>query len=431
MTLSLAKLRRVPAWDALMALLCDVSMVLAIVSLFQEDRRRYSAAATTVWIGLELLRRVDRLPWSWAGLAILLLNIRGVVLDEGPTPISHMDYVLMILAFLVGFGRSERRWLRTSALICGACLAGILLNAEIIWDYSWWGVEYQTNTLTKNQTALLAGLAALSGVMAALLSRTRLRGGIWMLMIPAVLGCLILARATLSRAGLALVPLSLVAAGLLVGRHRLKASLCGWFQRLPVQRRRHLLVRGAIALGVALGGGALTFLLHPAGLPARLGHLYGADNLANDMGRLRVWQCYAGLPFKGENRFLYGVGYQNSWEKWCSPEVIGRFLTHSHNFLLQIWGDSGVIAFAFIAVCLLLILARMVRNASPPSHRDPARPWPWAMALSSTSIVLYLLAFNSVELGMLKVPILTALFGHFLGSVFYSQLPSGEGENGI
>jgi hypothetical protein len=66
----------------------------------------------------------------------------------------------------------------------------------------------------------------------------------------------------------------------------------------------------------------------------------------------------------------------------------------------------------------------MFSNATPGTHHEPARRWPWAMAQGSSAIVFYLLAFNSVELGMLKVPILTALFGHLLASVFATRDPA-------
>jgi O-antigen ligase len=106
--------------------------------------------------------------------------------------------------------------------------------------------------------------------------------------------------------------------------------------------------------------------------------------------------------------------------------VIGRFLTHSHNFFLQIWGDNGIIAATFTLFCLALIVRRLLRNTTPGFCLDPDAHYSWEIAFGSTALFAYLFLFNMVELGMLKVPILTALFGHFLASVFYLGGPGQE-----
>lgn len=400
----------------LLGCVSHAALAVAIVALFLEDSKRLSAGATMLWLGLELLGRREAMPWSWGVLAMLLLNLRGVILDEGPTPVSHMDFVLMISAFLVGFGRSRERWQWSAAVVAAACAAGVLLQADIIRDYVWWGVEYKTALLTKNQTALLGGMATLAALMAVVLERSR---RIWPPALLTTLGLagLLLARSSLSRAAFALVPLSL-GLGLLLCLPQLRPGrlVAGW-RRLP-GRWRWLLI-GLLALIVlALGAGLVALIQQPQLLTA----LYGQDNLANDEGRLKVWGCYLGLPFLGENRFIYGVGYANSWMKWCSPEVTGRNLYHAHNLFLQIWGDTGVIPTLFILVCFGLIAGRIWRNCGSSSGLlRPSRRAQWGMPLISTAIAVYLVAFNMVELGLLKVPALTALFGFLLASVFYHE----------
>jgi len=73
------------------------------------------------------------------------------------TPVlAPWDYVLIIIAFLVGL-RRRPALRRTAALVSGACLRGVLLNAEVIIDFAFVSgrSEYQATGLTKNQTALL------------------------------------------------------------------------------------------------------------------------------------------------------------------------------------------------------------------------------------------------------------------------------------
>ena len=96
--------------------------------------------------------------------------------------------------------------------------------------------------------------------------------------------------------------------------------------------------------------------------------------------------------------------------------MIGRPLSHAHNLLLQIWGDTGAISSAFVLVCLGLMLRRLWQNGKDFHTKNLA-------GLATSSAFIYLLGFNMVELGMMKVPILMALFGYFLASIFYSDQP--------
>jgi hypothetical protein len=133
--------------------------------------------------------------------------------------------------------------------------------------------------------------------------------------IPSTGLCLLLSFATTARAALALNPLSLAIALLISWHGPTDQELNSWWHQL--WRRISL---SATAAGVAGLSGLLGLqqLLHGTFL-GRLAAGYGRENLENDQGRLKVYSCYAGLPFMGENRFLYGVGYQNSWGKWCTP----------------------------------------------------------------------------------------------------------------
>jgi len=131
-----------------------------------------------------------------------------------------MDYVLIIIAaFLVGFGRSAQRWRRTAALVSGACLPWGGRCSTPISDHRFrpgWGdrvIRPQPPPRSRRPCWLEWG-ALLAGVMAALLGRRQpVRLGLPMLPIhrrqhmnPA--------RANHLSAALGLVPLALLLAAL-------------------------------------------------------------------------------------------------------------------------------------------------------------------------------------------------------------------------
>jgi len=89
--------------------------------------------------------------------AILALNVRGIVLEDGPTGLAHGLRTDSIIAFLVGLGRpAASGWRRTAALVSGACCWPCLLNAEVIIDFRLVGDRVQAHSLTQEQTACLA-----------------------------------------------------------------------------------------------------------------------------------------------------------------------------------------------------------------------------------------------------------------------------------
>lgn len=77
-----------------------LALAIASTGLLQGSER-LSAALSLSWVVLCIGQQLLATPgtsriWPTALLAILLLNVRGIVLGEGPRPVSHMDYVLLI-----------------------------------------------------------------------------------------------------------------------------------------------------------------------------------------------------------------------------------------------------------------------------------------------------------------------------------------------
>jgi O-antigen ligase len=391
----------------------SVLLGVAILLLFQSTDLRDSNLLIVVWLVLALLRRAEARPWSLLVLGLLVLNTRGVVLDEGPMPVSPVDYILMVAAFLSGYGRSQAWWLRQASVVALATMVGVLLHLEVVVDFARFGVEYSIAALTKNQTALLAGLALICSVVGGLACRPpllRLLHGI------ALVAAALLLRAADSRAGLGMACLALLGAGLVV----LATPLRALGRRGPGRLRPPLLLVCAALL--AAGIGLWLFAHHQGGQGVApiedgiVGQMYGQENLENDAARLNLWGCYFGLPFTGDNRFIWGVGYEKAWRVWCNAEKLGRPLSHAHNFILQVWGENGVAGALFVLSWLGWIVSRAIGNARRLSlEGNPV------MVFACLALITYLIGFNLFELGIMKVPLLLFCFGLFLASPFYSR----------
>ena len=410
---------------ALSALLQSILLMASIVLLFCTQDRQISSACVMAWLLIALLERPSPRPWSMAIAGMLMLNVRQVILDEGTLPASHMDGVLIIAAFVCGHRRSSFWWARCAACVAIAVLIAVVINLEIVFDFAWFGIEYHAQALTKNQTALLAGLGSLCALFS-LQNAQRWSGrGLYGM---ALLANLVLLRAADSRAGVLMGVVALGLAGLLAERGR----LVQWASKLArgVRRATPLL---CVALLILMIASALTLWL-PSGLgptlPTSLDHWYGEENLENDASRLKIYSCYLGLPFTGNNRFIWGVGYGNAWSRLCTAKEVGRSLSHSHNLVLQVWAETGILGVAFLLTSLAWILLRVILNSMRLSGKRPSQITQESSQLflwSSGSYVYYLLLFNMVELGMVKVPLLMFLFGLFLASPFQldGRRPSG------
>ena len=397
-----------------------LALALAIIAIaLTQNGDHLSAALSLSWIVLGIANHALAQPqpgtasrvWPFAVVVLLLLNLRGVVLEEGPRPVSHMDYVLLISAVLAGQGQKRAFWRTNLSIICLAIASCGLWQAAAVWQHLFekeFGFRF--GGLLINQTAMLAGLGCVCGLAALQLWREALPAttsgtkdtqsvtsiGIQLSLGIAILGCAVVTFATHSRAGIGLIPLSVLSSwGLQQGaRH---------YSRLRHWLRKHIL---KLVLAIFLiAGTPFLFLASPQGptLQKTMVNLYGSENRVSDQGRLNLWHCYTSLPFTGNNRFLYGVGYGRAREV-CQISLpnMTKPLSHAHNLPLQIWAEAGTLPMLLLLVGGFQLGRRILRQQDQPH----------AMALSAP--LIYGVLFNLVELGMLKVPLLTALFGYLL-----------------
>ncbi len=393
-------------------------LALAIATTSQSaGGERLSAALSLSWVALTIGQQAVTAPrpnrlWPVAVLTILLLNVRGVVLGEGPRPVSHVDYVLLIAAVLTGNGQSLQLWRTTLSFICLSVASCGLWQAAMVWNHLIeTEIGYQLGFLLINQTALLTGVGCVSGWAALQLWRppqaaqlvdttqaetSAARRCIQLALALGSSGCAVMTLATHSRAGIGLIPISLLIAWAVQQgtQHRLKVGC--WL------RQRGVVIAVVV---VMLVGTPLIWLASPQGpsLRQNLVALYGTENRTSDQGRLDLWRCYAALPFSGNNRLIYGVGYGRAREL-CPIRLSGRPkpLSHAHNLPLQVWAEAGSLGLVMLLISALLLGRRVVSQQQ--THH--------AMAL--TAPMLYALLFNMFELGVFKVPLLTVLFGAML-----------------
>ena len=153
---------------------------------------------------------------------------------------------------------------------------------------------------------------------------------------------------------------------------------------------------------VGLGHGAVLLtkqLLSPssAGIP-------GID-LSSDTGRLAIARCYSAIPFSGNNRFLYGIGFDRA-DEFCRDPIQGGVAEHAHNLYLQLFANTGVLGL-FGLVVLLALLVQAWRSAAHEMD-----PFPRA---AGQLVLLYTLIQGFVDLSLLHWPVTLILTGVLLG----------------
>lgn len=384
-----------------------------------------SATLATVWLLWCLAakaRQDGRQGLAAAGplILILLLNLRGLVFQEGTQPVAHMDYIIIIAAFVAGLGRSPVRWLQTLAAILTAGVIGIVLNLNTLLEsitaivngtadlpgwrgQEWAGQYFRAGEMSVNQTAFLTGITLTLALATALHGRGRLRR----LSLAAALPLIATALATGSRLALLLSPLAALAS-------LLDPALLKGTARAGRRARRlalAALVAGVTALALSRFTGGTAWLIRS----------YVTRKLGGDQDRLEVLACYTTLPFSDQSRWALGVGYGEAWKRFCDEDV-GIHVTHAHNLIAQLMAETGLLATLAVILVLGLLwlpLTRRGRMAAAPgaimAASDPS------MAIVQRLFIaafLYIVAFAMFELAFLKVTVLECLIGYLLSMSF-------------
>lgn len=388
--------------------LLHIVLSLAIgMSYIAHPARRLCAALMVLWLLLTILIPSGGRSWRIGLALILLLNLRGVILSDGPQPVSHMDYILIIIAFLTALRPGAYRYWARFLTVCSWSIGiGAALSLpKLIQAIALQTLSFRLGFLSINQTALLAGIGICSAIACILSANNRIAR--LASIVPLIL-CILLALGTHSRAAIGFIPISAVLALMLFW-----AGLLRKYQTTCLSIIPRLL---AFVFSIST---VVTILILAHGLPTadQIRVFYGDENYMNDRGRAAVYVCYAAAPLTGENHLLYGVGYGNSSKDYCDMrKIIGRHLTHAHNLFLQVWAETGLIP----GLALIFCTAHVGRSL----YIDQISVWRRSRSafcieartrIAYNLVIIYPILFSLVELGMLKVPMLTMIFGHLMG----------------
>ena len=282
---------------------------------------RLSTLPIAIWLIIQLIfadRAARLLQWSW--LALLLFSVREWWFNNPPHPASITDGILLISAIVCASTVSFRRWNRLLILTA----LGFLPLLATISSKPWTPNPF----VGSNQAAYLFGLffSITSVWFLAKFQRS------WMFLIPIILS-----------------PIFFVFSWQTGSRAALISSLASCLIVFFVRQAKRLRFWKTVFLTACL----LTIAYLSRAIFSSSSTLPGLK-AGSDAGRLMAYQCFAALPFSGNNRFFYGVGLDRVSEL-CQIKFQGLTLDHAHNLYLQIWASTGILG--VVGVLLVFLMA--------------------------------------------------------------------------
>lgn len=351
-------------------LLRDPLLALAGVLYLLPLPPAWSTAAVLAWLVLQLLdgpagdrRRL------WPLAALLLALVRPWVRGEMPHPVSAEDLLLLALAFVASTGLTVARWQRLLPWLLPPLALALFAGPR----------PWTPNPLAGvNQGAYLLGLLTVAAAA-------------WTSALPAPL------RQRWPGAALTLVGLwGMWRTG---SRACLVASvLAGLAVLLAERARRGQPLLRPLLLAAVTGAAALV-------LKNLLGHPGIGIDWTSDSGRLKGYGCWAGLPFSGDNRLLWGVGFHRPGA-FCQQPIHGSPLTHAHNLFLQLWGNTGLLGLLAALLLAVLFLGLWRRDGGSDLTRR----------LGQAALV-YTLLQGSFDVAMLHWPLLQVATGTLVAAL--------------
>ena len=283
---------------------------------------RLSTLPIAAWLIIQLIiadRSSKLLQWSW--LALLLLSVREWWFNNPPHPASIIDGLLLISAIVCASAVSPERWNRLLVLPA----LGFLPLLATLSSKPWTPNPF----VGSNQAAYLFGLffSIVSIWLLAKLQRS------WLLLAvsPFPLLLFIYLWQTGSRAAL----VSALVSCLVV------------FVFRQIKKKNFWKSVGFTSILLIIVYLLRAILSSNSSLPGL--------KAGSDLGRLMAYECFAALPFTGNNRLIYGVGFDRVGEL-CKVEFQGLTLDHAHNLYLQIWASTGILGVIGILLIVLLVL---------------------------------------------------------------------------
>ncbi len=304
--------------------LIDLLLPAAIILFLMPTNPVISSVPASAWVMLQLALAPAEKRWAlWPMAFVILATARTWWLHEMHNPASSEDILLVVASFLAASWVSASRWiLLLKMLLIPLPLVAINLGSQP------WNVNSFTG---RNSNAYLIGLVAVISICM-LFNQHRSKIDYVIPLIASILSIFLLWQAQ-SRAGM-------IATAAAIGIVKLKDE----YFRGRFLKASTITAAAGVAILISLRFMRPSSIINAAGI-----------DFKSDLGRLQIQNCYINLPFSGNNRFLYGIGFEHK-DKFCKDEMITGVLEHAHNIYIQVWANTGIIGL----IGMLLFLALLV-----------------------------------------------------------------------
>lgn len=304
--------------------LIDLLLPAAIILFLMPTNPVISSVPASAWVMLQLALAPAEKRWAlWPMAFVILATARTWWLHEMHNPASSEDILLVVASFLAASWVSASRWI----LLLKMLLIPLPLIAINLGSQPW-----TVNSFTgRNSNAYLIGLVAVISICM-LFNQHRSKIDYVIPLIASILSIFLLWQAQ-SRAGM-------IATAAAIGIVKLKDE----YFRGRFLKASTITAAAGVAILISLRFMRPSSIINAAGI-----------DFKSDLGRLQIQNCYINLPFSGNNRFLYGIGFEHK-DKFCKDEMITGVLEHAHNVYIQVWANTGIIGL----IGMLLFLALLV-----------------------------------------------------------------------
>ena len=306
--------------------LIDLLLPAAIILFLMPTNPVISSVPASAWVMLQLALAPAEKRWAlWPMAFVILATARTWWLHEMHNPASSEDILLVVASFLAASWVSANRWI----LLLKMLLIPLPLIAINLGSQPW-----TVNSFTgRNSNAYLIGLVAVISICM-LFNQHRSKIDYVIPLIASILSIFLLWQAQ-SRAGM-------IATAAAIGIVKLKDE----YFRGRFLKASTITAAAGVAILISLRFMRPSSIINAAGI-----------DFKSDLGRLQIQNCYINLPFSGNNRFLYGIGFEHK-DKFCKDEMITGVLEHAHNIYIQVWANTGIIGLIGMLLFLALLISQ-------------------------------------------------------------------------
>jgi len=357
--------------------LIDLLLPAAIILFLMPINPVISSVPASLWVMLQLAFAPAEKRWAlWPMAFVILATARTWWLHEMHNPASSEDILLVVASFLAASWLSASRWtLLLKMLLIPLPLIAINLGSPP------WTVN---SFVGRNPNAYLIGLVAVISICM-LFDQHKNKIDYVIPFIASILSILLLWQAQ-SRAGI-------IATAAAIGIIKLKDE----YFRGRFLKAFTITAAAGIAMLISLKFMRPSSIINAAGIDYK-----------SDLGRLQIQNCFIQLPFSGNNRFIYGIGFEHK-DKFCTDEVITGVLEHAHNIYIQVWANAGIIGFTGMLLFMALLIAQWRKK---DKYLNPT------LSRVGLAILIYVLLQGAFDASIIYWPVTQVFTGILLAIPF-------------